>query len=49
MRREDGKLIGSKSRLGEDAFPSLREKQEKIMKDVERILKKTIKRSQRTG
>jgi hypothetical protein len=49
MQRENENVIRGKFRLGENGFPSLRDKQEKIMKDVGRIRNKIIKRSKLRG
>lgn len=48
MKRENN-VIRGKFRLGENAFPSMSEKQKKIMKDVERILKKSKLRDPHRG
>ncbi|MFD0714770.1 hypothetical protein [Paenibacillus sp. GCM10027626] len=37
MKSKNSKVIRGKFRLGENAFPSSKEKREKIMRDVERI------------
>jgi hypothetical protein len=48
VKKED-KVIRGKFRLGENGFPSMHEKQEKVMKDVARILKKTKQRDPHRG
>ena len=41
MERTGDNVIRGKFRLGENAFPSSREKRDRIMKDVERIIQKS--------
>ncbi|MCL6604842.1 MAG: hypothetical protein K6T94_18425 [Paenibacillus sp.] len=43
MKRPEDNVIRGKFRLGENAFLSSREKRDKIMRDVERILEKSKK------
>ncbi|WP_054943590.1 hypothetical protein [Paenibacillus ihuae] len=43
MDRKKGTLIRGRFRLGENAFPSSREKTERIMKEVDEINKRWLK------
>ncbi|MCD9023193.1 hypothetical protein [Cohnella silvisoli] len=43
MKKKD-KVIRGKFRLGENQFPSLREKSDKVMRDIEKIQQKAAER-----
>lgn len=40
VKSKNDKVVRGRFRLGENAFPSSKDKREKIMRDVERIMKK---------
>ncbi|MFB5269557.1 hypothetical protein ACE41H_22620 [Paenibacillus enshidis] len=44
MKENHRKVIRGKFRFGENAFPSSKEKREKIMRDVERINRKSVQK-----